>query len=66
MFRQQAGNFEALGSPVYARLAERLARGPEPARRFFPDEPDFHDPWPGPPRLAAHLDFHGNWMKWLL
>jgi hypothetical protein len=22
--------------------------------------------WPGPPRLAAHLDFHGNWLEWLL
>jgi hypothetical protein len=22
--------------------------------------------WPGPPRLAAHLDFHGNWLAWLL
>jgi hypothetical protein len=22
--------------------------------------------WPGPARLAAHVDFHGNWMEWLL
>lgn len=22
--------------------------------------------WPGPSRLAAHVDFHGNWMEWLL
>ena len=22
--------------------------------------------WPGPSRLAAHLDFHGNWIEWLL
>jgi hypothetical protein len=22
--------------------------------------------WPGLPRLAAHLDFHGNWLEWLL
>ncbi len=22
--------------------------------------------WPGQPRLAAHLDFHGNWLEWLL
>jgi len=22
--------------------------------------------WPGPPRLAATLDFHGNWLDWRL
>ena len=22
--------------------------------------------WPGPPRLAASLDFHGNWLAWRL
>jgi hypothetical protein len=22
--------------------------------------------WPGPPRLAAHVDFHGNWLDWRL
>ena len=22
--------------------------------------------WPGPPRLAAHVDFHGNWIDWRL
>ena len=22
--------------------------------------------WPGPPRLAAHVDFHGNWLEWRL
>jgi hypothetical protein len=22
--------------------------------------------WPGPPRLAAHVDFHGNWLEWTL
>jgi hypothetical protein len=22
--------------------------------------------WPGQARLAAHLDFHGNWLEWLL
>ena len=37
-------NFEALGSPVYARLAERLALDPEPARPFLDDPGDFHDP----------------------
>ena len=31
VFRRQAEHFEALGSPVYARLAERLAGDPEPA-----------------------------------
>ncbi len=29
--RRQAGQFAALGSPVYARLAERLALDPSPA-----------------------------------
>ena len=37
-------HFEALGSPVYARLAGRLALDPGPARLFFGDPPDFHDP----------------------
>ena len=37
-------HFEALGSPVYARLAGRLALDPGPARPFFGDPPDFHDP----------------------
>ena len=31
---------------------------------------DFHELelriWPGPPRLAAHVDFHGNWLDWTL
>jgi hypothetical protein len=22
--------------------------------------------WPGPTRLAAHMDFHGNWLDWRL
>lgn len=22
--------------------------------------------WPGPPQLAAYLDFHGNWLDWRL
>jgi hypothetical protein len=45
VFRRQAEHFEALGSPVYARLAGRLARDPSPARPFFDaDDPDFHDP----------------------
>ena len=22
--------------------------------------------WPGPPRLAAHVDYHGNWLDWTL
>ena len=21
--------------------------------------------WPAPARLAAHVDFHGNWVDWL-
>ena len=37
-------HFEALGSPVYARLAGRLALDPGPARPFFGEPPDFHDP----------------------
>ncbi len=32
VFRRQAEHFEALGSPVYARLAERLARRPVAGR----------------------------------
>jgi hypothetical protein len=44
VFRRQAEHFGALGSPVYARLAERLARDPKPARPFLGDNPDFHDP----------------------
>jgi hypothetical protein len=35
VFRRQAVYFEALGSPVSARLARRLALDPEPARPFF-------------------------------
>jgi hypothetical protein len=45
VFRRQAEHFDALGSPVYARLAEHLAGDPEPARGLLGDEPpDFHDP----------------------
>ena len=74
-------HFEALGSPVYARLAGRLALDPGPAQSFC-DPPDVHDPlrpsegavedayelrvWPGPPRRPSQLDFRGNWLEWLL
>ena len=40
-----------------------LARMNETLRDFFELELRV---WPGPSRLAAHLDFHGNWIEWLL
>lgn len=36
--RRQAGQFAALGSPVYARLAERLALDPSPAAPILGDD----------------------------
>lgn len=36
--RRQAGQFAALGSPVYARLAERLALDPSPADAILGDD----------------------------
>jgi hypothetical protein len=51
-FRRQAESFEALGSPVYARLAERLARQPKLAERLFDGDVN----WDAPLRLfgAVH------------
>lgn len=38
MFRRQAEHFGLLGSPVYARLAGRLADDPEPARPILAED----------------------------
>ena len=53
IFRGQAEHFEALGSPVYARLAERLADDPTPARSVVGSD----ERWDVPLRLFAAVHF---------
>jgi hypothetical protein len=53
VFRRQAGHFEALGSPVYARLAERLALEPAPARDVLGDD----ESWDAALRLFGAVHF---------
>jgi hypothetical protein len=53
IFRGQAEHFEALGSPVYARLAERLADDPAPARRVVGSD----ERWDVPLRLFAAVHY---------
>jgi hypothetical protein len=53
IFRGQAEHFEALGSPVYARLAERLADDPAPAGRVGGGD----ERWDVPLRLFAAVHY---------
>jgi hypothetical protein len=53
VFRRQAGHFGALGSPVYARLAERLARDPSPVEPILGDD----DAWDAPLRLFGAVQY---------
>jgi hypothetical protein len=53
VFRRQAGHFEALGSPVYARLAERLALEPAAARDVLGDDAS----WDAALRLFGAVHF---------
>ena len=53
VFRRQAGHFEALGSPVYARLAERLALDPSPVKPILGDD----DAWDAPLRLFGAVHY---------
>jgi hypothetical protein len=53
VFRRQAVQFEALGSPVYARLAERLALEPAAARDLLGDD----ESWDAGLRLFGAVHF---------
>ena len=53
IFRRQAEHFEALGSPVYARLARRLADDPGPVRPIVRDD----HRWDVPLRLFAAVHY---------
>ena len=53
VFRRQAEHFEALGSPIYARLAVRLADDPRPVRPIVGSD----ERWDVPLRLFAAVHY---------
>jgi hypothetical protein len=53
-----------LGSPTYGRLAGLLA--PDEGERGSDDSRELElRVWSAPARMAARLDFHGNWLEWV-
>ncbi len=54
MFRKQAEHFALLGSPVYGRLAAKLADDPAPARPIVGDDSS----WDLGLRLFAAVHYH--------